>query len=169
MRFERRAMMLKSRFRRWVLMAAVASVGAIGYSYAGGAGGARGADGAAAQGSCPFAAIRAALTRTRGATHEAVNTDTALLAPEGALAAAAGDCPEGECLNGAARSGFFEPMTGGDITRQVTKTPDGVMIRISSKKPEVVKMIQARFEPAFARNTPAVTPVETSSDKIARK
>jgi hypothetical protein len=163
-------MMLKSRFRRLVLMAVVASVGAIGYSYAGGAGGARRAAGAPPpHGNCPFAAIRAALMGPHGTAREAVDTDADLFTAEGALAAAAGDCPDGECVGGSARAGSFGLLTRGDIQRQVTKTADGVVIRISSKKPAVVKLIQDRFEPTSARDASAVTSVRASAGEMVRK
>lgn len=161
--------MLNSRFRRLVLLAVVVSVGAIGYSYAGGPR-ARQAGGApAAEGGCPFAAIRAAFMGTHRAGKEPVNMEADLLAPERALAAAEGDCPEGNCSGAAAGAAFFGAMTHGDIAHQVTKTPDGVMIRISSKKPELVKRIQARFQPLVAADAPATAPVKASRDEIARK
>jgi hypothetical protein len=162
-------MMLKSRFRRLALMAVVASIGAIGYSYAGGdSAGKRAAEIETAKGGCPFAAIRAALWGTHRASQEAVSTDSALLAAEEAFTAAEGDCPDGSCPVGAARAGSIGLMTRADVARQVTKTADGVLIRLSSKKPGVVKMIQSRFEPMFARDAPAVVPVNASSNEIAR-
>jgi hypothetical protein len=148
-------MMLNSRFRRLALLAVVASVGAIGYSYAGGPR-ARQAGGApAAEGGCPFAAIRAAFMGSHGAHKDVVNAEAELLAPEEALVAADGDCPDGSCPLGAARAAFFGPMAQREIAREVTKTADGVVIRISSKKPELVQMIQARFQPMIAATTPA--------------
>jgi hypothetical protein len=168
-------MMLNSRFRRLALLAVVVSVGAIGYSYAGGPR-ARQAGGApAAEGGCPFAAIRAAFMGSHGAHKDVVNAEAELLAPEEALVAADGDCPDGSCPLGAARAAFFGPMTQREIAREVTKTADGVVIRISSKQPELVKMIQARFQPMIAATTPAAgsgppdTAARASRDEIARK
>jgi hypothetical protein len=167
--------MLKSRFRRLVLMAVIASVGAIGYSYAGGVGGVhRAGGGSTAEGGCPFSAIRAALMGTRGAAREAVKTDADFLAADGTPTSADGDCPDGDCpdgtcLGGAARAGLVGAVARGAIAQQVTKTADGVVIRISSKNPELVKRIQARFQPMLATDAPAVPPVKASSDRIARQ
>jgi len=174
-------MMLNSHFRRLVLLAVVVSVGAIGYSYAGGPGAKRAGGAPAAEGGCPFAAIRAAFMGTHGTRKDVVNAEAELLAPEEALVAADGDCPDGSCPLGAARAAFFGPMAQREIAREVTKTADGVVIRISSKKPELVQMIQARFQPMIAATTPAVgsgprgarthsaTPARASRDEIARK
>jgi hypothetical protein len=160
--------MLQSRFGRLALLPVVVSIGAIGYSYAGGPG-ARHAGGApAAEGGCPFAAIRAAFMGTHSASKEAISAETDLLTPEEALAAADGDCPDGYCPQGAARAAFFGPMTHGEIARQVTNTADGVVIRISSKKPELVNVIQARFQRLVAADAPAATPAQAPHDEIAR-
>jgi hypothetical protein len=187
--------MLKSRFGWLVLTTVVAGVAAIGHSYAGGGGGGtKAVEATAAEGHCPFAAMRAWLSGTGGASRaRTVQAEAALLAAEGASAAgaanaslptASGTCEaaaakahlaaadegcDADCPLGAAGAAFFRSMARGDITRQITKTADGVVIRISSKKPEKVKMIQTRFEPLFARNTPAVTPAKASSNEIARK
>jgi hypothetical protein len=162
-------MMLNSRFRRLVLLAVVVSVGAIGYSYAGGPHAKQAGGVPAAEGGCPFAAIRAAFMGTHGARKDVVNAEADLLTPEEALVAADGDCPDRNCPQGAAGATFFGPMTHGDIARQVTNTADGVVIRISSKKPELVKVIQARFQPMIAADAPATAPMKASRDEIARK
>jgi hypothetical protein len=155
--------MLKSRFRRLLLMAVVVSVGAIGYSYAGGGSGVYRTGGAvSAEGGCPFSAIRAALMGAHGTPRNAVKTDADFLAADGTLTSA-GECPDGNCLAGAVGA-----VARGDITRQVTKTADGVMIRISSKKPELVQRIQARFQSMLTSDARAVPP-QAPSDRMARQ
>ena len=42
--------------------------------------------------------------------------------------------------------GMGNPMMSGDVERKVEKTADGVVVRITSKDPELVKKIQAHFD-----------------------
>jgi hypothetical protein len=189
-------MMLKSRSWRLFLMAVVAGVGAIGYSYASGHGGGKNAVGAlTAEGSCPLSAMRAAFwghrapSRPRpvdaGATLTAIGGGDAAGGPmatlgssdraceeaatRAVLAAAEGDCPTGSCPGAAALTSLIGSMIPGDPTLHVSKTAGGVVIRISSKQPEVVRMIQARFESGTAGDTSTAVSVKASSTEIVRK
>lgn len=42
--------------------------------------------------------------------------------------------------------GMANPMMSGEVERKVEKTADGVVVRITSKDPELVKKIQAHFD-----------------------
>jgi hypothetical protein len=172
--------MRNSWFGRLLVTAVVASVAAAGYGYAGV--GARGTRALAALETehCPFAALRAAFTAAPAPSADrAAKTEAAFVtafddswqrAAAGAPHAAAGqDCPAGECPWGTANAGFFASMASADITRQVTRTADGVLIRISSKNPERVRMIHARFEPLFAQDAPIAAPRQASTEALARK
>lgn len=44
------------------------------------------------------------------------------------------------------KGGMANPMMSGDVDRKVEKTADGVVVRITSKDPELVKKIQAHFD-----------------------
>jgi hypothetical protein len=165
-------------FRSLVLTAVVASAATVGYSHANVAD--RGAKAMAAlkEEHCPFAAMRAAFAADpRGSDDRAAKTEAAFLtafddpwpgAAAGTTRAAAGqNCSEGDCPWAAAHAGFFASSAPGDITRPVTKTPDGVVIRISAKKPELVRTIHARFAPLFAQGVAA--PRGTAGEELARK
>jgi hypothetical protein len=159
-------------------------VAAAGYSYAGVGERSTRALAALQAEHCPFAALRAAFRGSPASTADrAAKTEAALHTafddpwePErsdargatGTTHAATGqDCADGDCPWAAARTGYLASTTSADITRQVTPTADGVVIRISSRKPELVKQIHARFAPMFAKG--AAASGRTAGEELARK
>jgi hypothetical protein len=166
-------------FGRLAMAGVIVSVAAAGYSHAGVR--VRGTRALAAFETehCPFAALRAAFTAAPSSSQDkATKTEAAFqsafddpwqTAAAGAPHAAGQNCPEGDCPWGAASGGFFASIAAGDITRQVARTADGVLIRISSNNPQRVRMIHARFEPLFAKDPPVAAPRRTTTEALARK